>query len=50
MGRNPQDIGSIWKDLWKMNRSVSNNVIASIDICLWDINGKIANQPIHRLL
>jgi len=50
MGRNPQDIGSIWWDLWKMNRSVSTYVIGAIDICLWDINGKIANQPIHRLL
>ena len=50
MGRNPQDIGSIWWDLWKMNRSVSTYVIGAIDICLWDINGKIAGQPIHRLL
>ena len=33
-----------------MNRSVSTYVIGAIDICLWDINGKIANQPIHRLL
>ena len=50
MGRNPQDIGAIWWDLWKMNRSVSTYVIGAVDICLWDINGKIANQPIHRLL
>ena len=50
MGRNPQDIGSIWWELWKMNRSVSTYVIGAIDICLWDINGKIAGQPIHRLL
>ena len=50
LGRNPQDIGAIWSDLWKMNRSVSTYVIGAIDICLWDINGKIANQPIHRLL
>jgi len=50
MGRNPQDIGTIWWDLWKMNRSVSTYVIGAIDICLWDINGKIADQPIHRLL
>jgi L-alanine-DL-glutamate epimerase-like enolase superfamily enzyme len=50
MGRNPQDIGAIWWDLWKMNRSVSTYVIGAIDICLWDINGKIAGQPIHRLL
>ena len=50
MGRNPQDIGAIWWDMWKMNRSVSTYVIGAIDICLWDINGKIAQQPIHRLL
>lgn len=50
MGRNPQDIGAIWWDMWKMNRSVSTYVIGAIDICLWDINGKIAEQPIHRLL
>ena len=35
---------------WKMNRSVSLAAIGSIDTCLWDINGKIAGQPIHRLL
>jgi L-alanine-DL-glutamate epimerase-like enolase superfamily enzyme len=50
VGRDPQDIGSIWWDMWKMNRSVSTYVIGAIDICLWDINGKIAGQPIHRLL
>lgn len=50
MGRNPQDIGAIWWDMWKMNRSVTTYVIGAIDVCLWDINGKIAGQPIHRLL
>jgi L-alanine-DL-glutamate epimerase-like enolase superfamily enzyme len=50
MGRNPQDIGQIWWDMWKMNRSVSTYIIGAIDVCLWDINGKIAKQPIHRLL
>ena len=50
MGRNPLDIGAIWQDMWMLNRSVSTYVIAAIDVCLWDINGKMANQPIHRLL
>lgn len=50
MGRNPLDIGAIWQQLWKANRSVSTYVIGAIDICLWDINGKVAGQPIHRLL
>ena len=50
MGRNPLDIGQIWWEMWKMNRSVSTYVIGALDICLWDINGKQAGQPIHRLL
>ena len=50
IGKNPQDIGAIWKDLWKQNRAVSTFAIGAIDICLWDINGKVAGQPIHRLL
>ena len=50
MGRNPQDIGAIWWEMWKLNRSVSTNAIGAVDVCLWDINGKIAGQPVHRLL
>ena len=50
LGRDPQDIGAIWADLWKQNRAVTTAVIGAIDIALWDINGKIADQPIHRLL
>ncbi|MEM7362424.1 MAG: enolase C-terminal domain-like protein [Pseudomonadota bacterium] len=50
MGRDPLDIGALWWEMWKMNRSVSTYVIGALDICLWDINGKQANQPIHRLL
>ena len=36
--------------MWSMNRSVTNNVIGALDICLWDINGKYSKQPIHALL
>lgn len=50
MGADPQDIGALWWKMWKMNRSVSTYVIGAVDVCLWDINGKIAGQPIHRLL
>ena len=50
VGRNPQDIGAIWWEMWKLNRAVSTNAIGAVDICLWDINGRIAGQPIHRLL
>ena len=33
-----------------MNRQASIQAIGAVDICLWDINGKVAGQPIHRLL
>ena len=46
----PQNIGAIWQKLWKMNRIVSTLAMGAIDVCLWDINGKICEQPIHRLL
>ncbi len=50
MGRDPQDIGKIWGEMWKRSRQVSTHIIGAIDICLWDINGKIAGMPIHRLI
>ena len=50
MGRNPLDIGAIWPQMWKQNRSVTTNAIGAIDVALWDIAGKVAGLPIHRLL
>ena len=50
MGSDPQDIGSLWWRMWKKNRAMSTHAIGALDVCLWDINGKLAGQPIHRLL
>jgi L-alanine-DL-glutamate epimerase-like enolase superfamily enzyme len=50
MGANPLDIGAIWHRLWKMNRLVSTYAIGAVDVALWDVAGKVANLPIHRLL
>jgi L-alanine-DL-glutamate epimerase-like enolase superfamily enzyme len=50
IGRNPLDIGSIWAGMWKNNRNVSTNAIGAVDVALWDIAGKVAGLPIHRLL
>ncbi|MCL0044077.1 mandelate racemase [Dehalococcoidia bacterium] len=50
LGRNALDIGAIWKEMWKQNRNVSTNAIGAIDVALWDIAGKFAGLPIHRLL
>jgi len=50
VGTNPLDIGAIWQRLWKLNRSVSTNAIGAVDVALWDVAGKVAGLPIHRLL
>jgi len=50
VGANPLDIGAIWQRMWKMNRSVSTNAIGAVDVALWDVAGKVAGLPIHRLL
>src|SRR5919201_6825758 len=50
LGRNPLDIGMIWVDLWRTIRNVDTRSICAVDVALWDIAGKVANLPIHRLL
>ena len=48
VGRNPLDIGAIWREMWKKNRQVSTNAIGAVDVALWDIAGKTAGLPIHQ--
>lgn len=54
VGANPTDITALWRG---MRRALSGRsggmlfeAIAGVDIALWDILGKVANMPIHRLL
>lgn len=54
VGRNPTDITALWRS---MRRALSGRsggmlfeAIAGVDIALWDILGKVACLPIHRLL
>mgnify|MGYP001562667334 FL=1 len=52
MGRNPLDVGAVWSDLVKRVRSwqLDYGVIGAVDLALWDIAGKVAKLPVHRLL
>ena len=48
--RNPLDIGALWQDMWKLRRNVSARAIGAVDVALWDLAGKGAGLPVHRLL
>jgi galactonate dehydratase len=54
IGRDPQHIEQLWQD---MNRAFfypagreRTDAIGALDLALWDIKGKVQNQPIHELL
>jgi L-alanine-DL-glutamate epimerase-like enolase superfamily enzyme len=50
MGENPLDRDRLHAALMTQNRSVMFRPIGAIDVALWDLAGKIAGLPIHRLL
>lgn len=55
IGENPLETERLWQ---KMHRrtlyfgrsSVTITAMAAVDMALWDLKGKLYNQPIHRLL
>ena len=50
VGRDPLDIGLIWRLFQDRRRMFNPLVQGYIDVALWDIAGKVAGLPIHRLL
>lgn len=50
MGENPLDTGRLWHEMCTYKRFVSRTAICALDIALWDLAGKVAKLPIHRLL
>ena len=50
LGRNPLDIGAIWHELRSLSRSLERAVQGYVDVTLWDIAGKVAGLPVHRML
>ncbi|HZF15988.1 MAG TPA: enolase C-terminal domain-like protein [Steroidobacteraceae bacterium] len=50
IGQNPLDRERVNQRLWGGGRGTSVRAIGAVDVALWDLAGKIAGLPIHRLL
>ncbi len=50
IGQNPLDRERLYKAMWKRVRTTTVRSIGAVDVALWDIAGKVAGLPIHRLL
>jgi D-galactarolactone cycloisomerase len=54
-GHDPSHIPALMTQLWRQTKGMSRNgpvafALSGLDIALWDIAGKIAGQPLWRLL
>jgi L-alanine-DL-glutamate epimerase-like enolase superfamily enzyme len=54
-GRDASDIPALMDDLFRKSKNMGRNgpigfALSGLDIALWDIAGKSADKPIHRLL
>jgi len=50
LGQDPLDRERLWQAMWQRNRATTIRAIGAMDVALWDLGGKIAGLPIHRLL
>jgi D-galactarolactone cycloisomerase len=55
VGRDPTDVAGLMTALWRRTQGMSRNgpvayALSGLDIALWDIAGKVAGQPVWRLL
>src|ERR1700753_3184578 len=55
VGEAPSQIERLWHKTFRSftytgSRGATTNVVSGIDIALWDIKGKVLNQPIYALL
>jgi L-alanine-DL-glutamate epimerase-like enolase superfamily enzyme len=50
VGQDPLDRERLWQAMWQRQRGTTIRTIGAVDVALWDLAGKIAGLPIHRLL
>ena len=50
MGQNPLDRERLYQAMWARNRNTTLRCIGAVDVALWDLGGKVAGLPIHRML
>ncbi len=55
LGKDPRDIERIWADLYhtfdyRVTGGVEMRVLSAIDLALWDLLGKLLEQPVYRLI
>jgi D-galactarolactone cycloisomerase len=55
IGQDPLQIAQLWERMYQNThlwgrRGVETYALSGIDIALWDILGKVSNQPLYRLL
>lgn len=50
IGQDPLDRERLYKAMWKRVRTTTVRSIGAVDVALWDIAGKAAGLPIHKLL
>jgi L-alanine-DL-glutamate epimerase-like enolase superfamily enzyme len=50
LGQDPLDRERLYHALWQRSRSTTARAIGAVDVALWDLAGKVAGLPIHRLL
>lgn len=55
VGQEPRDIAALWQQMFDAThmwgrRGIETYAISGVDIALWDLLGKITDQPVYRLL
>jgi len=50
LGQDPLERERLFQAMWQKNRQTTYRAIGAVDVALWDIAGKAAGLPIHRLL